>query len=101
MSLKTPPPTTADLLRDTAKVLSTLQIAPWHSKRISAAAEEIEMLRAALKIGIGCTLNELATHKLPLEWSPDAGLGTMLKALGCSSTKFDEEVRKLLAPPGW
>lgn len=101
----TPAPTTANFLRETAKEISNLQIAPWHEGRLHLAAEElesqqaeIETLRAALKIGVGCTLNELAQAKLPLEWTPDAGLGTMLKALGCSSTKFDESVRKLLEP---
>lgn len=67
------------------------------SETIEALEAEVEHLRAALKYGIGCALNELQARGLPKEWSSGSGIGVMLAALGCGSTRYDDAVAALLS----
>lgn len=59
----------------------------------------IAWLEDALRFGIHCCLNGLRSRGLPLEWSRKAGIGVMLKALGCDSCRLDEEARRVLRLP--
>lgn len=56
------------------------------------AADEIKSMRTALCWGIGAALNEMKARSLPLEWSPEGGIGKMLAALGVTATKMTPEV---------
>lgn len=56
----------------------------------------LDALRAALRYGVGCAINELVSRDLPLEWSPNSGIGTMLAALGCNSLTFDVAARSAI-----
>lgn len=60
------------------------------------AADEIDRLRQALRYGIGTVLNERSNEKLPLEWTPDSGIGRMLAALDIDATCMDDTVRAAL-----
>lgn len=60
------------------------------------AAAKIEQLTEALRFGIGAALNELTAHNIPLEWSPNSGIGRMLAALGVDATTMTDEVRAAL-----
>lgn len=53
---------------------------------------ENHRLREALSWGIGAALNELKASDLPLEWSPNGGIGRMLAALGVVATSMTPEV---------
>lgn len=68
--------------------------------RLVATAHNTEMLRleAALRWGIGAALNELTARNIPLEWSPNGGIGKMLAALGVNATTMTDEVLAALEP---
>ncbi len=72
------------------------------AERVKVALEEKLVqengkLQAALKYGVGCALNELQARNLPKEWSSRSGIGVMLAALECGSTRYDDAVAALLA----
>ena len=63
---------------------------------MTEAASEVDRLKAALRYGIGAAINELEAQNLPREWSPGSGIGVMLAALGCKSTRYDDAVKAAL-----
>lgn len=62
-------------------------------ERLRARVAELE---AAMRYGIESALNELTARNLPLEWSRDSGIWTMIRALGMNSPKFDAELAAAL-----
>ncbi|ARQ01869.1 hypothetical protein [Pseudorhodoplanes sinuspersici] len=61
---------------------------------INARDAEIDRLRAALRLGCGAAINSLPPGQR--EWSPESGIGAMLKALGCEATVYGDDVRAAL-----
>jgi hypothetical protein len=59
-------------------------------------AERVIELERALKFGIGASINELVSQRLPLEWSSEGGIGVMLAALGRSDTSHSMALAQFL-----
>ncbi|MGL5735942.1 MAG: hypothetical protein ACRCYS_13830 [Beijerinckiaceae bacterium] len=65
-----------------------------------ASEAKVARLREALQFGCAASINSLLASQGFAEWGRDSGIGTMLAALGCHSTRYDEAARAALLETG-